>query len=29
LAEELRTAAVEADTKAQDTARQVPHGMVQ
>lgn len=28
LAEELRTAAVEADVKAQDTARQVPEGMV-
>jgi hypothetical protein len=29
LAEELRAAAVEAESKAQDTSRQVPHGMVQ
>ena len=29
LAEELRAAAVEADSKAQDVAHQVPHGMVQ
>jgi hypothetical protein len=29
LADELRAAAVEADNKAKDTARQVPHGMVQ
>ena len=29
LAEELRSAAVEAESKAQDTGRQVPHGMVQ
>ena len=29
LADELRAAAVEADTKAQDTGRQVPHNMVQ
>ena len=29
LAEELRAAAVDADSKAQDVGRQVPHGMVQ
>ena len=29
LAEELRAAAVEAENKAKDTGRQVPHGMVQ
>ena len=29
LADELRAAAVEADNKAKDTGRQVPHGMVQ
>jgi hypothetical protein len=29
LAEELRSASVEADNKAHDVSRQVPHGMVQ
>ena len=29
LAEELRSASVEADNKAHDASRQVPHGMVQ
>ena len=29
LAEELRAASVEADNKAHDVSRQVPHGMVQ
>ena len=29
LAEELRAASVEADNKAHDASRQVPHGMVQ